>query len=79
MSKTIESPLSKPVAESVKNELELVVSPMVYLDVGRANASKTYTIADALKEKERDEAEGPKDEGSIEETTSVSIEMVLSR
>jgi hypothetical protein len=49
--KNIKPILSTHVAKSVKAELEVVVSPKFDLDPEKASASKTYTIANALKEK----------------------------
>lgn len=63
VAKFVETPLSTSIAESMKTESELFVSLKADLDLG----------------KERDEVVGPKDEGSKEETTSVSIEMVHPR
>lgn len=71
--KIINPPLSTPVAESVKAELEVANSPEITLDLEIASASKTYTIADALTGNERDEAKGSKAEDPREETSSVGI------
>lgn len=51
-----------PVVESAKVELamEVVGSPKNNLDSKKVAALKTYTIVDALKEKEREDAKGCK-------------------
>lgn len=51
MPKNIKPIISTHVANSVKAELEVVVSPKFDLDPEKASALKTYTIANALKEK----------------------------
>lgn len=79
--KTIGPPHNTHVVESAKAELaaEVVDSPTINLNLDKAGASKTYIIADALNEKEREEAKGSKAEGSKEETTMMAVEVVPPR
>jgi hypothetical protein len=68
--KIIETPFSTPISESLTIGLKVDAIPKTSLDMDKASASKVYTITDAIREKEQENAEVFKAKGSIEEKTS---------
>lgn len=68
--KIIGTPFSTPISESLTIGLKVDAIPKTSLDMDKASASKVYTITDAIREKEQENAEVFKAKGSIEEKTS---------
>jgi hypothetical protein len=58
--KVIETPLSTTVVESLTTELKVDANPNTSLDINTANASKVYSISDAIMEKEPEKAKASK-------------------